>query len=320
MAADINIKQGDTLPVYTDTLALDDGTPVNLTGASVRFVMRSQTTSAPVALTGIAAITLAAGGDVSFTFSSADTASAGMFMANWIVTFSGGQTMTFPTTGYLWVSVEENLTTVGGAQIVSLPYVRDYLNIAADDRDHDAKLTRFIHAVRPLIENITGPLLPTTFDERYDGGHPLIALRHRPSSGPGTSPVLTLNAVSEYRGPIEYTLAIVADPSRSTTYSCTLDASLGTITRRTSGGGSMAFYPGHDSIHVVYTAGQATVPENVHEAALEAIRLNYINTQPTGKSSHSVTDDLDRTRPLGFFLPRSVIEMLAPNKRFPSLA
>jgi hypothetical protein len=255
---------------------------------------------------------------VKFAATTADTANAGEYMAQWRVVFANGSVMTFPTVGYLSVSIEENLTTAGGQQLVSVPDVKDYLNIVADDRTHDAKLARFIRAARPIVENITGPIIQAAFDEWHDGGSTFIQVRRRPSSSFATTPVLTLTNVDEYRGPVKFPLTVVAEPSLGTTYSCMIDG-IGTITRRTAGGGVTAFYPGPGSVRVRYTAGQSSIPPNVYEATLEAIRVNYQTTQQAGRGRLTVSDDQDSGPPLGFYLPRRCRELLAPNRRAPSV-
>jgi hypothetical protein len=319
MAADFSIKAGDTQPVLTDTLTYSDGNPANLTGATVAFVLRSQAAQAPVALTGTVAVTGTTTGQVNYTFSAADTAKAGMFMASWVVTFPNQARMTFPTVGYLWVSVEENLTDPGGAQLVSLPDVKDYLNLPPTDRAHDAKLIRFIHAVRPVVEGITGPILPTVYEEWHDGGHWFVQVRRRPSTGPGTSPVLRLVGCDEYRGSTKYPLTIIADPSQGSIYSVHMDQ-LGRVTRRSAGGGVISFPAMPESVHVVYEAGQSVVPANVYEGTLELLRVNYQTTMAVGRGRMTVADEQDTGPPLGFFVPRRVHEMLGANRRHPSIA
>ena len=324
MAADFTIKSGDTLPVLTDTLTYSNGEAVNLTGASLTLTMRKQTAARAVTLTGTARIVAATKGEVSFTFSAADTATVGEYGASWRVTFSGGETMSFPTSGYLSISVEPSLSTEGGQTLVPLPEVKEYLNIQAQDRTQDAKLLRFIEAVAPLIETHVGPIRVKTFREKHEGGRVTITLRHPPSVGFGTTPVLNLLAVAEYRGPIEYPLAVVATPSQGSVYSVQLDETKGVIIRRTSGGGTEPFF--HDperpgsNIHVVYQSGQEEVPQNVQEAALEAIRVNYQTTQPTGRGRLTVADTEEVGPYMGFFLPRRAIELLTPNKRHPAIA
>lgn len=321
MAADFTIKAGDSQPVLTDTLTYSDGTAVDLTGATLAFVMRAQTAASPLTLTGLAEITGASSGAVSYTFTAADSGGAGNYMANWAVTFPDGSLMTFPTIGYLSIRVEENITTVGGQQLVSLPDVKDYLSLDPHDRTHDAKLVRFIEACRPLIEEITGPIVPQVFEEWHTGGQTFIVLQRRPSRAMGTSPVLDLISCSEYRGPTEYPLKIVQDPAHGDLYSVHLDPRSCTVTRRTSGGGLAAFPAQPEAVRVFYRAGQQTVPPNVYEATLELVRVNYQTTQSTGRGRRTVSDDLDASGPaLGFFVPRRVRELLGPNRRAPSIA
>jgi hypothetical protein len=317
--ADYTVKQGDSAPSLTDTLTYSTGDAVDLTGATVKFVMRSMTSARPMTLTGAVSVPTPMAGHVQYTPSTDDTASAGMFMANWVVTFPDTSVMTFPTVGYLWVTVEENLTTVGGQQLVSLPDLKDYLNEAAVDRHGDAKLIRLIHAVRPVVERITGPILPQMFDEWHDGGQSFIQLRRTPSTGFGTTPILNLVGVDEYRGPAKYPLAIVADPAHGSIYSCMVDR-LGTVTRRTAGGGVTAFPAQSNAVHAIYQAGQSSVPPNVYEGTLELLRVNYQTTQQVGRGRLTVSDDLDASGPpLGFFVPRRVRELLSPSRRAPSV-
>lgn len=317
MNADWAIVQGDTAPAYPDVLSFDDGTAANLAGATVQFGLRSLTSNSPIALTGIVTVTGASTGAVQFTPSALDTAVAGNYMAQWVVTFLDGSRMTFPTEGYLSVQIEENLASAGGQQLVSLPDVKDYLSITASDRSRDAKLVRWIRAIRPLVENITGPIIQASFDEWHDGGGSTIQIRRRPSSSFGTSPVLTLTAVSEYSGVARYPLTIVTEPSLSGTYGCTIDP-IGTITRRGAGGIASTFGP--NGVHVTYLAGQSSIPANVYEGALELLRANYETTQMRGGGLLASSDDLEAGLPLRSFVPRRVREILAPNGRAPSIA
>lgn len=320
MSADFTIKQGDTAPGLADTLSFSNGEAVNLEGATLKFVMRNMTFATPVTLTGTASITEAAEGKVSYLFSASDTASIGNYAANWLVTFASGKKMTFPTIGYLWIEVQENLTTTGTGTLVPLGEVKDYLSIEANDRTHDMKLIRYINAVRPIIENITGPILPQVYRETFDGGQYFVSLRRRPSTTFGTTPIFRLIACSEWRGPIEYDLSIIATPAQGTIYSCLFHKRQGIVERRTSGGGVMAFPKMASSVLCVYEAGQETVPYNVQEAALETIRINWATTQMVGSGRQTVADTEEVGNPaFGVFLPRRVREMLAPNRRGPSI-
>lgn len=317
------MRQDDTYPTLTSILTLPTGAAVNLAGATVVFVMRALTSNTPVKLAGTSSVVTASAGAVRYTWSAADTATAGLFMGEWHVTLASGAKYTWPNNGYLSISIEENLTTAGGALLVSLPDAKSYLNIPSSDRSHDAKLLRFIRSLAPTVESICGPILLTRREEWHDGGNTQIRVRRRPSSGYGTSPVLNLLAASEYRGPIEYTLDIVQDPSFGSIYSVMMDMQ-GIITRRTAGGGVMAFPAMPRSVHIVYQAGQTTVPPNVYEGTLELCRIHYQSTQegrPRANAPQIAVEEGAATGPpIGYFVPAGVRERMAPTRKAPSIA
>jgi|HubBroStandDraft_6_1064221.scaffolds.fasta_scaffold00417_2 hypothetical protein len=322
MSADFTIGQGDTSPILTDTLTYSNNQPANLTGATVTLIMRSPTAPSPVRLAGTVAITSPEKGEVSYTFTEQDTAEAGMYLASWEVVLGGGAKMRWPTDGYLTISVEPSITTVGVGTIIGLPEVLDRLNIPNPDRIHDAKLTEWIQALGPLIENLTGPIVPQVYDEWYAGGHTIISLRHRANAGYGTSPILNVLAVIEYRGPIAYDLLNVPTPAGGQVYSIMVNKELGYIARRTSGGGEMPFFhsSGHSdqNVNVRYEAGQESCPQNVKMAAVETLRWWWSTTQSVGRGSQVQADEKG-VRPM-VSLPYHAEAMLSPTRRAPSIA
>lgn len=315
MPADFTIKQGDVLPVLKDTLTYSDGSAVNLTGATVNFVMRSITAVLPTT-NATATVVSATAGTVSYTFTSTDTATAGRYMGTWQITFSGGQQMQFPTDGYLDIAVEENITTPGGQQLVSLGEVKDYLNIQTADRARDAKLLRFCEQVTPVIEHITGNILQRVYQrEMHDGGWSRISLLHHP--------VVQVVEVKEYLGPVEYTLQQIPDgrPDLGTMYSYMFEPDR-TIIRRGPGGAVMNFFGGTDSVSVTYIAGLTSVPANVTQAACELVRIHFQSTQQ-GRPRPGMAPGAEEEpgqQIMGFFVPGRVRELLQPNRRHPSVA
>lgn len=321
MVADWTAKAGDTGPAFTQQLNYSDGSIVDLTGASVRLAMRPAAATTAKTITGTTTSATPASGVVTYTPTVADTSTPGTFMGNWIVTFAGGQVRSWPTEGYLTLVIEESLTGTNQAELVTLVDVKDYLDIDRNDRDHDAKLEALIADMRPVIERITGPIIPTVYvGEKYRGGSSIISLSHRPSVGYGTSPVLNVMAVSEYVGSTEYPLVDVADAALGTIYSFEVNVREGTITRRTAGGGVGGFPGGENAVSVTYQSGQSSVPGNVRRATLEAVRVNYQTTQAVGRGRRTVADETDTGPPLGFFLPRRALELLGPTRRAPSIA
>lgn len=313
--ADFTIKQGDSLPVLTDTLTYSDGSSPNLAGATVQFVMRSQTYSAATVNAPATVTNTQNPASLSYTFTAAQTAVAGLFSGVWVVTFSGGSQMTWPTDGYIDIWVEENLTSDTSQYLVSLADVKDHLNILATDRTHDQKLIRWVTAARPVVESITTTAIPRVFDEYYDGGNYFIHLRHRPAT--------VLLACSIYLGPVEYPLSIVQDPLHGSIYSCMLDPTGDRIVRRAPGGGVQPFPQMPDSVHAIYQAGPSTVPENVRMGTLEMIREHWVPTQqpgPRGGPGYAVAEEETASRETVEFLvsPR-VREWLSASRRHPSV-
>lgn len=320
MPADYTIKSGDSLPIFTDTLTYVDGTIPPLSSATLAFAMRSLTSLAPVTLTGSATITNPSTGSVQYVPTAADTAVPGNYMASWVVTFPGGEgTMTWPTDGYLWVEVQPSVS-VEPRQIVSLEDAKQYMRIDSHDRAEDYQILTVIEGMLPQIEAEVGPIVPTIYDEWYEGGKETITLAHRPSFGYGTSPIMQLIAASEYRGPIEYPLSLIPSPLYGQIYSVMLNPRLGSITRRTAGGAVMPFMPGLEAIHVVYQAGQSTVPANVRQAALEIVRVNYRTTAPAGRGRMTEADSESAQGKMPFTIPGQAWKMLAPTKKAPAIA
>lgn len=93
------IKQNDTRPFWPVTLTYEDGTPVVLTGATVRFIAKDRSNSA-VKIDAAATLTDAANGQLEYQFVAADTDVAGAYDVEWEVTFSDTTIQTFPTRRY----------------------------------------------------------------------------------------------------------------------------------------------------------------------------------------------------------------------------
>lgn len=314
------IKQGDVFPVFSDTLTLSDGTVPNI--STLQFVMRNAQMQ-PVTLTGTPAVVNPTTGAVQYAPTVGDTTASGSYLASWVAELVGGGQMTFPTVGYLSVEIEPSLSGTSIPQLlVDLETVKRYpgMSIPANDRHVDTRLTDFILAVQPLIEHVTGPILPTIFEEWHDGGQDYLQLRHPPSVGYGTTPVLDLIACSEYNGPIEWSLAGVASPDQGQMYSYQLDTRLGRVVRRTAGGGVQPFPYMPQSIHVVYRAGQSEVPRNVRLAVCESVRLYWQTVQPVGTGRKTQSDQMDLGPTTISVLPPSVERLLKPTRRHPSIA
>lgn len=114
--ADFNLKRGDTAPALIATLKDRDGNPVNLTSATVQFVMRATDAvsgSTPLISGPMAVATdqQANRGQVTYQWVTGDTDLPGSFAAEFVVTWPSGHEQTFPTTGFATVQVNDDLAS-----------------------------------------------------------------------------------------------------------------------------------------------------------------------------------------------------------------
>jgi hypothetical protein len=102
----VQLKRNDTKDIVSYLVTNLDGTVVNLTGASVKFVMGKGNTLITYAA---ATIVNPSGGSVEYTLTEDDTLLAGAFQAEFEVTFSDGKIKTFPSDGYISVNIKANI-------------------------------------------------------------------------------------------------------------------------------------------------------------------------------------------------------------------
>ena len=100
-----HIKRGDTSPAIR--YALEPATVV-LTGATVRFQMRARNGAV---LMDVAALVVTATGTptVEYSWQAGDTATAGLYEAEFRVTYADGKIETFPNDGFIPVRVNEDV-------------------------------------------------------------------------------------------------------------------------------------------------------------------------------------------------------------------
>lgn len=116
------IKQGDRRPLFVVVLKDDFGeiteAPVNLTTATAAvFNMRDKNTGAVKVSRGTATISNAAGGEVTYSWGTADTNTAGTFHAEVEIawndskpeTFPGGPSGTEDGTGYWEILISDDI-------------------------------------------------------------------------------------------------------------------------------------------------------------------------------------------------------------------
>ena len=103
------IKQGDTRPVLAATL-LAGGNIVNLTSAStVKFTMTNSAGSVVVDLASCNIVSPMTNGQVTYTWQSADTETAGEFQGEFKVTWADSSIQRFPNRVNFQVIITPNL-------------------------------------------------------------------------------------------------------------------------------------------------------------------------------------------------------------------
>jgi 5-hydroxyisourate hydrolase-like protein (transthyretin family) len=102
------IKQNDTSPAMLATLQNASGTAIDLTGASVRFHMRTVNGSASV-VSAAATIVTAASGIVRYSWAAGDTATVGTYQAEFQVTYADATIETFPNDSYISVQIVDDI-------------------------------------------------------------------------------------------------------------------------------------------------------------------------------------------------------------------
>lgn len=107
MVVQFYIKKNDTYPPLRATLQQADGTPVNLEGARVQFLMRDDDYRDKIYAQGEAMIVDAEKGIVEYRWREGDTAIPGYYLAEFVVTFATGQQLTIPNQGFITIQVQK---------------------------------------------------------------------------------------------------------------------------------------------------------------------------------------------------------------------
>lgn len=102
------IKQNDTSPAMLATLKDGTGTIIELSGSSVRFHMRPFGSSS-ITVDAAATIYDVDNGQVAYSWSSDDTATAGSYEAEFEVTNTDGSIETFPNNGFIAVEITDDV-------------------------------------------------------------------------------------------------------------------------------------------------------------------------------------------------------------------
>lgn len=104
----VYIKQNDTSPAITAELRDADGQPVDLSGASVRFHMRKSGQN-DVVVDQSASVVDSADALVRYAWADADTATAGVYQAEFEVTYADQSIETFPNAGFILIEITDDI-------------------------------------------------------------------------------------------------------------------------------------------------------------------------------------------------------------------
>lgn len=128
------IKQGDTKRSFSANIFDADNNAVNLTNTTVTLFLANKSA---VVLQKQATITSATGGVVSFGFDNEDLTGYGFLDAEFRIAFADGTKATAPTSGYVKIKINQQLTDRGSTTITPSLYSQV---IEAQDTQ-DAKIT-----------------------------------------------------------------------------------------------------------------------------------------------------------------------------------
>jgi hypothetical protein len=105
----VKMKSGDTAIEFTSSLETD-GVAVNLTGASVLFLLKlSETPFTAYSLAASIVGTATDGNVKSLSSESGFPTTVGKYKQEWQVTFSGGAILTFPSDDYNYLVIQDDL-------------------------------------------------------------------------------------------------------------------------------------------------------------------------------------------------------------------
>jgi hypothetical protein len=92
--SDFYLKKGDLLPILSVEVKDYSGSVIDLSGCTVAFNYRLR--SGEDITTRVAVVEDAAAGVVQYEWESDDTATEGVYVGEFVVTFSSGKQLTFP--------------------------------------------------------------------------------------------------------------------------------------------------------------------------------------------------------------------------------
>ncbi|MFA5306114.1 MAG: BppU family phage baseplate upper protein [Candidatus Babeliales bacterium] len=103
------MKQGNLFP-FEYILQYDDGTPIDLSGATVTITMTLDGASSPTVDAETCGIVDATAGKIKYTWQSGETNDVGMYIIEFLVTFVDTSTLSVPSGDIIWMFIMPSLT------------------------------------------------------------------------------------------------------------------------------------------------------------------------------------------------------------------
>jgi len=197
------------------------------------------------------------------------------------------------------------------ADLITLAQARASLRVPVGQTVDDADLQDLITSATAAMEDLCGPILSRACDEWHDGGAPTVRLLQAPTTaittvtesyGAGYNRVLTLQAL---------------DGGAFDAFGYTVDLVDGIITRRIAGRAA-PFVGGRRNIHVVYTAGRASVPVNLQRATRRLVRWLW-QTEMQGQRPANSSPETIATTPSGYQVPTVIKVLCGAELRVPGI-
>lgn len=274
-------ESGDVYPA-TVTIRDINGNPTNATSVSFTFTLPDGTT----------------------TTSTPTNTGLGAYQVDFPTTQHGLHRLRVVSSGPAAVYEDAfNVVDTTWPAFVGLAEVKAHLNIPATTTTDDEELRGFILSASAVVESIVGTVGRTTVTEKYSG--------------------LRRTAIPLRRAPVISVASVVENGVTLTTSDYTV-SDAGLLTRLY---GQWYTRPWLSNVAVTYTAGRIDIPPNIVDATKELIRVNW---RPQTGGNYSVfsggrQDDMgqlsfNELRPMGFFIPNTVMQRLTPQQIGPFLA
>lgn len=233
----------------------------------------------------------------------------------YVATIAGRHIVTFSASTRVYADIFDVRPAFRYA-LISVQEAKDYLRLKPSSGPvSDDTIASFVESASIAIKNITGPVIPESFTQSFDGG----VVQVSPDNKPVIQGSVTL---TEYDG--TYGFVLTEQPLGTTPtdpYGFTVDYGTGQITRRSINGGTSLFAFGTKNVVLNYKAGRAYVPEHFRSATKELVRHLWNQTQVPGRSKMAgAGDDGYGWVQTGYAVPNFVTQLLQSDARPPGVA